>query len=78
MDEVPYMVRGDEANAYQVAKTMADALASFAANGDPSTAALKWTPYTADFHDTMVFDVNSQCRTGHDEELIRLMTQEQQ
>lgn len=35
LDEVPYMVRGDEANAYQVAKTMADALASFAANTIP-------------------------------------------
>ena len=54
---------------------MADALAAFAASGDPSTAALKWTPYTSESHDTMVFDVNSACKTAYDEELYDLMLQ---
>lgn len=67
LDEVDYMAKGDAANAYHVSREMADALANFAATGDPSTEELKWTPWTLDAHDTMVFDTNSECKTAYDE-----------
>lgn len=75
LDTVPYMIRGDEVNARKVAKTMADTLASFAANGDPSLPTLRWTPYTNDAHSTMVLDVNSTCKTDYDAQLISLVIQ---
>lgn len=73
LDEVDYMVRGDEANACRVSRQMADALAAFAATGDPSTPSLEWTPYTNASHDTMVFDVNSECKTAYDEAFENLL-----
>lgn len=73
LDEVDYMVKGDEVNAYRVSRQMADALASFAADGNPSTPSLRWTPYRHSAHDTMVFDVNSACKTAYDEEFQNLL-----
>ena len=73
LDEVDYMVKGDVENAYRVSRQMADALANFAATGDPSTEELKWTPYTLDSHDTMVFDTQSECKTAYDEAFENLL-----
>ena len=69
------MVKGDEENAYRVAQEMADSLTAFATTGNPSISGLDWTPYTSDTHNTMVFDVNSACKTAYDEELLTLMLQ---
>ena len=75
LDTVRYMVKGDEENAYRVAQEMADSLTAFATTGNPSISGLDWTPYTSDTHNTMVFDVNSACKTAYDEELLTLMLQ---
>ena len=77
LDTVRYMVKGDEENAYQVAQTMADALAAFAATGNPSTSTLEWMAYSSEEHNTMVFDTESMCKTAYDEELFDLMLQAQ-
>lgn len=77
LDTVRYMVKGDEENAYQVAQTMADALAAFAATGNPSTSTLEWMAYSSGEHNTMVFDTESMCKTAYDEELFDLMLQAQ-
>ena len=68
-----YLVQGDRANAYALASTMSGALAAFAATGDPSTAELEWKPWTADEHNTMVFDTESYLGTDFDTELYKLM-----
>lgn len=73
LDTVPYMVAGDEENAYRVARQMADAIGAFAATGDPSTADLPWEAYRSDAHNTMVFDVNSQCRADFDTALYDII-----
>lgn len=75
LDTVPYMVRGDEENAYHVAQEMADSLASFALTGDPSTESLNWTPYSSEQHNTMLFDVNSECKEDLDQELYTFLLQ---
>ena len=64
LDSVKYQVLGDEENAYKVSNEMSSALAAFMATGDPSTESLKWLPDTADASNTMVFDVNSELRSG--------------
>lgn len=66
LDTVKYMIKGDEENAYRVAQQMADSICAFAATGNPSTAELPWDAYSADTHNTMVFDVNSECKTDFD------------
>ena len=54
---------------------LADTLASFAADGNPSTATLAWRPYTNESHDTMVLDLDSACKTDYDAELVSLVIQ---
>lgn len=73
LDEVPVQVAGDEEAAYKVAHEMADALAAFAASGDPSTDSLKWEPYTQDSKNTMIFDRTSEQLQDFDAELNALM-----
>ena len=77
-DEVDYQIKGDEANAEKVSAAMADALASFITDGDPSTDSLKWKAYTSEEHNTMVFDVNSECKVDFDAELYKLMMSSRQ
>lgn len=69
MEGAAYQFRGDETNAKRVSNQMMDALAAFAANGNPSRTLLKWAPYTADAHNTMVFDVKSGCKVDFDRAL---------
>lgn len=66
MEGAAYQYRGDETNAKRVSNQMMDALAAFAASGDPSKKLLKWTPYTTEAHNTMVFDVKSSCKVDFD------------
>lgn len=73
LNEVEYMIKGDEENAHEVSKNMSDALAAFAATGNPSTENLEWKPYTADERNTMVFDVKSECKEDYDLELYKLI-----
>lgn len=73
IDTVDYQMRGDEKNARKVSNRMADALAAFMESGDPSTKSLKWKPYTSAEHNTMVFDVKSECRADFDRELYELL-----
>ena len=62
IETAPYQVHGDEENAYQVADTMASALASFCEDGDPSIDGLAWEPFgSAEEANTMIFDVESRC-----------------
>lgn len=76
LKEVDYQVKGDESHAYPLAQQMADALASFIANGNPSTDSLEWEAYTNDQHNTMVFDSTSECKVDFDTELYALMMSE--
>ena len=73
IDKIGYLIQGDRANAYAVADAMSGALAAFAATGDPSTSDLEWRPWTADEHNTMVFDSESYLGTDFDTELYSLM-----
>lgn len=73
VEEVEYMIKGDEENAYKVSKNMSSALGAFAATGNPSTEDLDWKPYTADEHNTMVFDIKSECKNDFDLDLYKLI-----
>lgn len=73
LDEITYQIKGDETNAYAISDKMADTLASFMADGNPSINDLKWEAYTKDNHSTMVFDTKSECRTDFDKELYLLI-----
>lgn len=66
LDCIGYQVKGDEKNAYAVSGRMADALAAFAANGNPSTKSLAWPAFTAAKHNTMIFDSKTQVKTDFD------------
>ena len=46
---------------------------AFAASGDPSGKLLKWAPYTADAHNTMVFDTVSACKVDFDRAVYEAM-----
>lgn len=74
IDASSYLIRGDEDNAHKMATAASDALAAFCASGDPSTDSLAWAPYESDAHNTMVFDVNSEVRTAHDDRIYEIMT----
>lgn len=71
LDCIGYQVKGDEKNAYAVSGRMADALAAFAASGNPSTRTLKWPVYTAGQHNTMVFDTKTQNKVDFDKALYQ-------
>lgn len=73
IEEVDYQIKGDETNAYKVSGAMADALAHFVTDGNPSTDALEWKAYTAEEHNTMVFDTTSELKVDFDTELYKLM-----
>ena len=73
MEGAAYQYRGDETNAQRVSNHMMDALAAFAASGDPSCKLLKWAPYTTDAHNTMVFDVKSGCKVDFDRAVYEAM-----
>lgn len=73
LDTVPYQIKGDAKNARNVSDQMADALAAFAATGDPSTKNLAWKPFTTYEHYTMVFDTKSELKDEFDLELYKAM-----
>lgn len=78
IDKIDYQVVGDKDNAQKAATAMADALAAFAKSGDPSTDSLKWEPYTADAHNTMILNQASEQKTDFDTELYNLIAKAQQ
>ncbi|MDD3409831.1 MAG: carboxylesterase family protein [Eubacteriales bacterium] len=69
----PYMVQGDEENAYKVAKAAASALVAFAYTGDPSTEELPWSAFTAENGESMNFDDVSQVISYPDAKMFELM-----
>ena len=71
---IPYQIRGDEKNAYAVADAMSSALAAFAATGNPSTSKLQWKPWTANQHNTMMFDTKCELKVDFDSELCSAMS----
>ncbi|MGN0056106.1 MAG: carboxylesterase family protein [Atopobiaceae bacterium] len=73
IDTAPYLIAGDEDNAHKVADAMSSALAAFARAGNPSVDGLTWDAYDSQNHNTMVFDVDSQVRTGHDDRLYEII-----
>lgn len=55
---------------------MSSAWINFARFGNPNHSGMGyWPEFTVDRPATMIFDVNSQARTGHDAELIELLNQ---
>ena len=73
IDTIRYQMKGDETAARRVSDQMADALAAFAATGDPSTPQLAWKPFTTYEHYTMVFDRKSALKDEYDLELYKAM-----
>lgn len=59
----PYMIHGDEANAWKVADAMASSLAAFCASGNPSISGFQVQPVTADQDHIILYDVNNRCVT---------------
>lgn len=74
MEYIPAWIAGDEVAAHQVSNQMAGALVAFARTGNPSQDGLKWEPWTASNHATMVFDTETSMRYGHDKELFDLIS----
>lgn len=59
----PYMIHGDEANAWKVADAMASSLASFCATGNPSIPGFSVQPVTEDQDHIILYDVTNRCVT---------------
>ncbi len=66
----------DLATTQKVQNEMTGAWLSFAKNGDPSTANLKWEAYTNNGGATMIFDENTRLAHNHDKKLIQLLAPE--
>ena len=64
-DKIPYLIAGDEENAY--------ALLAYAKTGDPSTEALQWPQFTVENGETMIFDNESAVENYHDVKLLELV-----
>ncbi|WP_115715552.1 carboxylesterase family protein [Amedibacterium intestinale] len=73
VDEIEYLMKGDNENAHNVSSNMANALAAFASTGNPSTTDIKWKAYTKEDHNTMVFDTNTELKKDYDLQLYKLI-----
>lgn len=73
LDEVNYLIVGDDENANKLSQQMSSSLAAFIKTGNPSTKELDWKPYTSKEHHTMVFDINSELKTDFDTKLYSLI-----
>lgn len=72
-DKIPYLIAGDEENAYAYQDVCADALLAYAKTGDPSTEALQWPQFTVENGETMIFDNESTVENYHDVKLLELV-----
>ena len=72
-DKIPYLIAGDEENAYAYQDVCADALLAYAKTGDPSTEALQWPQFTVENGETMIFDNESAVENYHDVKLLELV-----
>jgi para-nitrobenzyl esterase len=68
-DKMNYMIYGDEAAAYKVAREASTALCNFVKNGNPGQNDLSWLVFTLDEGATMIFDTQSEVRYYHDRDL---------
>jgi para-nitrobenzyl esterase len=69
MDKMNYMIYGDEAAAYKVAREASTALCNFAKTGNPGQSGLSWPVFTLDEGAAMIFDAKSEVRYYHDRDL---------
>lgn len=69
VDDVEYMIAGDEEGAYKLMDVASRAMLNFARTGDPSQDGLTWEPHTAENGAVMVFNANSELRYHHDDDL---------
>ena len=59
------LITGARPDRYELAEAMSEAWIAFARNGDPNHPGIpRWTPYTMEIRDTMIFDI--PCRTEKD------------
>ncbi len=58
---------------YALQDKVSTAWLNFAKTGNPSQPGLTWKPFTAAEKQTMVFDIVSECRNLHEQELIDLL-----
>lgn len=66
-----YGFTGGTPEAQQLGHDMADERISFAKTGVPTCSNLpQWQPYTLDSHNTMLFDLKSEVKTGYEDELL--------
>lgn len=66
VDDVDYMIVGDEEGAYNLQDAASRALINFATTGDPSSEELPWEAFTAENGATMVFDATPSVGYHHD------------
>ena len=64
---------GNDENAYRLSDVVSTAWSNFAWTGDPSQDGLEWKPFTSESGETMIFDVESECRPFHDKDLMELL-----
>jgi len=69
------LTAGDESSFAKLTDELSGALLAFAATGNPSLAGLEWPQYTSDTEALMVFDVASEPRDHHEQELYRLFAE---
>lgn len=73
VDKMPEWVAGDEVNADRYSRAFAQAIVNLAYTGNPSQVGLEWPQFTAENHETMILDVNSEVRLNHDLELMEII-----
>jgi para-nitrobenzyl esterase len=64
---------GDAPEGYALQEKVSRAWVNFARTGNPSQPGLTWKPFSLADRQTMVFDIASECRDLHEEELIALL-----
>ena len=64
---------GDAPHGYALQDKVSTAWLNFAKTGNPSQPGLEWKPFTPADKQTMVFDIVSECRNIHEQELIALL-----
>jgi para-nitrobenzyl esterase len=64
---------GDAPQGYALQDKVSTAWLNFARTGNPSQPGLDWKPFTPTDKQTMVFDIVSECRDLHEQDLIGLL-----
>lgn len=75
LDTMGMYIAGDEEAAYELSDLMSTAMINFLYTGNPSLEGLEWTTHNGEEDNILIFDVNSAVKSHHDDELMRLLTE---